>query len=482
MPAYHLRTPMRCAVQVAIWGLFIAGCVAISPERAVADRIDDALLDNAPKLIEELQGRGYKKVGVLTFLLQQGDKPSQFRGATICNTMPARLESSLILKMSSEKPELMILPQASKFAAKQLAGASYRSPQERSRLFNLSYPQAWGNGGAITADAFLVGKIAVAKDKRDAVVSIAAFDREKMFDILEFNVKVDRYMLADMGQGFSLTKTRPRGTKLRGMTDDAIFDSVDRDTQRADGNLGSGQGNDNPNFGNDTNPDNFNGNGNSSGQFPVELTVYYDGQPQGMLPDSYTTGSNNYSLPEPQEGQKLTFGLKNTTNNRLCAVLLVNGANTLYQQVGQPSDMNKWILEPGEEYRVKGYHQLDGGTYLELTTLSDRDSRDKYEDLGGDLAAGLIHLYVFSPLASDDNAVLAYTRSVGRLSSKDIAGKRFASFATLQQAIHAKSNLKGVKKGLAGPGNLGQEMIVEKNVGPVRLSDTMIVRYSTLRP
>jgi hypothetical protein len=222
---------------------------------------------------------------------------------------------------------------------------------------------------------------------------------------------------------------------------------------------------------------------NSGGPFPVQLTVFYDDQPQDMQPDSSAAGTNNFSLAEPQEGQSLTFGLQNTTDNPLCAVLMVNGVNTLYEQTGQPSDLNKWILEPGKTYRVKGYHQQDGARYFAITTLSDQDSKDKYEDLGGDLAAGLIHLYVFTPVGADQDSVLAYTRSIGRMTRNDIKTRKFATFAERQAAVMRKSNLypPGVKP-LAGAGQELPELIEEKKFGDVRLSDTMVVRYSQFKP
>lgn len=135
-------------------------------------------------------------------------------------------------------------------------------------------------------------------------VSLGAFDRQSLFDILEFEVQTDRYVLADIGQGFSLAKRR-----VRGVSDDAILSGVGADIDATEGAKDH-----------DRSP--------QTTGFPVELTVYYDQQPQPLSDDPAADGSFNYSLPEPQPGQSLTFGLRNVTDQPVGVVLLVNGVST----------------------------------------------------------------------------------------------------------------------------------------------------------
>jgi hypothetical protein len=282
-----------------------------------------------------------------------------------------------------------------------------------------------------------------------------------MFDVLEFAVKTDRYILADIGQGFSLSKAR-----VRGVTDDSIFfDVVEQDIEKSESTATESQ------------------TSQPTSGLPVELTVYYDDNAQDMKVDDEATGSYNYVLPEPQEGQSLTFGLKNTTGKPLGVVLLVNGTSTLYEQQGEAADLNKWVLEPGKEYRVKGYHREGNETYARITTLSEEESKSKYADLGGEQFAGLIHMYVFQTIDQASSQTLAFTRSIGRLPRRSERTVRFSTLSELQQAIARKSDLypKGVRP-LAGWGKEENETIEETKLGDVALTDTLIVRYSKSRP
>jgi len=430
--------------------------LAFSLIAAWGDRIDEGLLDHMPEVIEKCQAKGYKNIGVLTFLLQQGDEASRFRGAAICSNMPQRVENALALKLKGTSPELMLIPRAADVAAKRLNKASYRTAADRERLLDLQFVPAWGDAKNVKPDAFIVGKVKSSKDRRKVTVSLGAFDRNSMFDIVEFDVPTDRFMLADLGQGFSLTKGR-----VRGVSDDAIFDSVESDIEKTEGSTSDA----------------------SIAGFPVELTVYYGNDAQVTKIDDESEGSNNLALPEPQPGQNLTFGMKNTSDKPIGVVLLVNGVSTLYEQEGEPEELNKWVLEPNKEYRVKGYHQKDNEKYLEITTLTEEESVEKYEDLGGQQFAGLIHLYVFKTIDADEAESPKFTRSIGRLSRPVRTSKRYESLRELQQAIARRSDLfpPGTRP-LAGWGKEMTETLQEKKLGETTLTDTLIVRYSKTKP
>ncbi|QDT73426.1 hypothetical protein [Lacipirellula limnantheis] len=436
--------------------LFAAASTATSVH---ADRLDEELLNQMPKLIQACTERGYKNVATLTFLYQRGAAPSTFRGVAICNNMPERLENALALKLKSSEPELTILPGATAAASKEISGASYRTERDRQRLMDLQLMPAWGEAIKTKPDAYLIGKVKASDDLREITVSLGAFDQDSMSDLLEFQVKTDRYILADIGQGFSLSKGR-----LRGVSDDAIFDAVEEDETSDPSDEGDVDE-------------------KTSDEFPVELAVFYDDEPQEMSTDDEATGESNKELPEPDAGQNLTFGLTNTTDKPLAAVLLVNGVSTLYEEEGEAKELSKWVLEPGKEYRVKGYHQKGNEKYFEITTLTEDESVEKYEDLGGKDFAGLIHLYVFRTVDPAVAEVPKYTRSIGRLTKSQLRGSDFSTLRDLQQAIAKKSELfpPGTRP-LAGWGREKNESLKEKELGDLTLTDTMIVRYSKTQP
>ncbi|HEY1067442.1 MAG TPA: hypothetical protein VGE52_15070, partial [Pirellulales bacterium] len=277
-----------------------------------------------------------------------------------------------------------------------------------------------------------------------------------------------------IGQGFSLTKSASKSglkgvgsSRLRSVADDAIFTSVTTDLNVTD----------------EDESDDFSFADEATKDFPVEFTVYYDGKAQDLSDDEDAGGSNNFTVKEPKEGQILSFGMKNKLDETVGVVVMVNGTSTLYEEEGDPADVTKWVLQPGKEFRIMGYHQKDKETFLEIETKSDEESQRSFSDLGGPEFAGLIHLYVFRK--SDAGLVAStggerFTRSIGRLSRPDRKRDRTGedSFASLRAAVTAKSDLAPANtKGLAGMGREREYSLDEKKLGETFLTDTMIIRY-----
>ena len=447
--------------------LAIVACLATwlaVPPAASADNIDDELLDQAPRILEYLDERGYTDVGVLPFLFQKGHQRSTFHGGLLAKEMAERLAGVLILKRPSSKAPLNIIGNAASVANRQLASASYRTASDRATLFRLRYPLDWG--GEVTPDIFLSGKVTLSSDLRTTTVSIGAFERRSpavVCDLLEFTVPTDRYMLAASGEGFSVSKGRPQF--VRGFADDEILDSVeaDKSTKEKADTLQS----------RDT--------GSTAAGFPVTLSIFYDGVKQDLKPDPKATGKFSFTAPDPEKGQRVTFGVRNETGATVGAVLTVNGISTLHEKRGKAKELPKWILEPHKYHVIKGYHKEDHLTYTKIEGLSDDESKAIYADLGGVDTGGVIHLYVFSPKDASGGAP-AFTRSVGLLSDSELADMSLRSFADLRNALAKKSVLiPSDVRGLAYFSlEEGKETLDERKLGPVELLDTMTVRYYTL--
>lgn len=448
--------------------LTVATLFAFAPLTARADRLDDAILQQVPEVIKKCKDKGYKNVGVLKFLYQRVQSAARYHGVAICSNMPQRVENAIALKLSTAAPEFLLLTEASETAAKELEGANYRTATDRRQLLDLRYSAAWGDAVKIKPDAFIVGKVISSDDLRKVTVTLEAFDRESMYEIVEFEVQTDRFVLPDLGQGFSLTRGGRKGT-----SDVAIFTAVEEDTAYSE-KIGSEKIN-NEKIKTNIAP--------SAGKFPVALTVYYDNKPQEMTVEHGSYGSNNKVLPEPRTGMNLTFGLKNMTDKPLAVVLLVNGVNTLYEQEGNPKDLNKWVLEPGREYRVKGFHQQGNEKYSQITTLTEKESKEQYSDLGGQQFAGLVHLHVFKTVDPALAEIPQFTRSIGRISRAARANGRHHTITDLKQAIAKKSDLfpRGTKP-LAGWGKEFNETLEEQKLGEIQLTDVLVVRYSKLMP
>ena len=453
---------------MSVAACILAALMCVSPPSglslsACADNIDDQLLHCAPSIVEHLRTKGCRNVGVLTFMLEKDNEPSRFHGALICDNIAERLSNSLILACPRDESGLNVVRNASKVAAQKIVGASYRTAENRRRLFEIPYPLDYGP--EVVPDIFLAGKVTVSLDLRKARVAIGAFERQDpslVYDVLEFDVPVDRQILADVGEGYSLSKHRSRF--VRGFADDEILDSVDVD-RRARKKEDRG--------------DEYGRAEAWSEGFPVTLTIFYDGVEQELRSDSEAHGRSNFTVSDPHEGQRVTFGLRNETDYDLSVVLTVNGISTLHEKVGPAAELPKWILKPKKYYLVKGYHAEDHKTYVKIAGISNELSEAVFEDLGGEKTAGLVHLHVFRPVSGITGTAPAFTRSIGRLSAADLAKRPVRSFSDLRTALIDRSvlepnNIRGL---MFHSLEKGDEILKERDLGPVECTDTMTVQY-----
>jgi hypothetical protein len=440
----------------AIRVLTIAWISALAlPTAASAGTLDVALMSQVEAIRDHLVERRYESVGVLAFRLQRGKSTPSFEGAMIVQSLADRLESGLIACLRPEH-RLLVVHDASATAGRKLGAANYRTEEDRSRLFEVDYQQAWGNPPpAIKVDAFLVGKIILSEDLRNLKVLIEVFDRRDpgvVRDVVAFETDVDRHVLADVGQGFSLSANNP-DSLLRAVTEDDVFDVIQKKKQTATPVVPAAATSDVPN--------------------PLKIDVYYDDELQPLTLDSELPGNANYVLPTPTEGRTLKIGVGNLTDQTLGLVVSVNGASTLYAQKGSPEALKKWVLEPKVEYLIKGIYQQDGQTYKAIQALSEQQSRDRFADLGGDESAGLIQIHIFRPVPPAQITSITTSPSIRLLSDSELADHKPGTLDELQSLIvPGKFN-----RGLFSWGDTRTEALEKGSLGPVQLSDTLIIRY-----
>lgn len=455
------ETLMTSAVPTKFWSgclLAVATIMLVGPP-AVADNLDEALIRQAPKLMRYLQDHDYDNVGVLSFRLKKGHARPTFQTGMISRNMSSRLENALALAMNPEQKTIGIVRDASAVAGDQLQGASYRTAQAREKLFSLKYPLAWGSE-MVSPDVFLAGKVTLSPNLRTTNVAIEAFDRtspDKYRRILDFDVKTDRYILADSGYGFSVSKGRRKFS--RGPSDDDIIEGIILEEEKeqtsektSDSNSASSTA--------------------SPSGFPVELRVYYGDVEQKRELES----GNTWTMDDPKEGQQVTFGVKNLTDETVGVVLTVNGISTLYEETGQATQMTKWVLEPNKTYRIKGYHQKGNEKYVTIAGLPEKLSEEKFEDLGGDDRAGLIHLYVFRP-TDEETSAPSFSRSLRRISRPALEQSHPRSALELQAMVAKGANAKGGRGLMAWGLDEKFEKLETKKLGTTSLTDTMVIRY-----
>jgi hypothetical protein len=359
------------------------------PAPARADDLERQLLKQAPKVIQYLQDKGYQNVGVLKFRVKKGDGPISDRAGTLNLTLADRLELALVLADDFKKP-VGIIRNASAVAAR-IKGANHLTKEGRQKLFDGSYPLAWGDQ-EVPADAFLTGVVQVSPDLDELTVGILAFDRSgaALEKVVQFTAANDAAALAETGESFL----------LRGAFDAGQEQVVEKKAIQTAARVRE-------------NKHEF---PLADDAAPVELEIRYNGQ---KVPLEIREG--NALIPEPQR-QKVTFVLKRKGNSkeRYGIVLKVNGQNTLYRQRLKDVQCRKWILDPGDEpITIRGF-QREGGQAEEFKVLSPAESKAKEIDYGADV--GTIALVVFRekqgkdrPLAvvsEEDEDLAALTRAV----------------------------------------------------------------------
>ncbi len=331
---------------------------------ARADTLDRELLAQAPRVLRYLRDHGHRGVGVLKFRVRKGDAaPSDSVGSLNLN-LASRLEMALVLANDAKDP-LGIARNASAVAAG-IPGANHLSREGREALFTGRYPPAWGDADVVP-DAFLTGVVAFSTDLRQVSVGVVAFDRKggPLDKVVQFTATTDAPLLSEAGEGFVLSRGLFDGGRAE-LTQAAIGLAAKVNTGQA------------PNPVRDP-------------AAPVALEIRYDGKP---VPFEFKGGKAR--VPEPAEGQKVTFVLRRTADDaagRLAVVLSVNGENTLFKERLTPLQSQKWVLEPGAPpITVRGY-QTAAGSAEAFRVLSGAQSAKDVIKYGPD--SGTIGLDVF---------------------------------------------------------------------------------------
>lgn len=335
--------------------------------------LEQALLQQAPRILKFAHEHGYKNVGVLKFRIREGNARPSDRNGLLNRNLAERLELALIVKNQLQSP-VGIIHNASDVAAT-IPGATHLTTEGRPKLFDVRYPLAWGSA-KVTPDALLVGAVQVNTDFKTVLIGIAAFgpNDEKLVDVVKFSARLTTNELVELGTSFS-TRSAFGGGQVNLSHEERESKAVEAVSKQVA--LIKTNNVQHP----------------LSQSSAVNLTVYYDGQ---AIPIEYRDGGA--FLKEPTEQQKVSLILQRANpadRTRYAVVLRVNGENTLYRQRLKDLDCSKWILEPGAPpIKVEGF-QLNDQQRQQFKVLSKAASKEKEMDYGSDV--GTISFVVFQP-------------------------------------------------------------------------------------
>lgn len=467
-------SPWRAAA-----GLLVAlGLLAGGPARA-ADHIDAALPKQADKVLDWLKKQGYQNVGVLKFRVQKGKQAETLAAGPMNVSMTTRLENSLVVAQEEAERPIGIIHNAGAALAARKEHANYQTADGIAKLFTGKYPLAWG-GKTVDADCFLTGVVRLSADKAQTTVVIEAIDRKakKPVEVLSFAVKTDRGILADLCESFVVNARKLRTQAIESIPDEdgGRVSEPDREAVQSAQPPEARADTDNEPI---KKPEPAS---NPTGGL-IELKILYNGTVQDQTP----LGGNRYRTNEPQEGQRVTFRLKNTSTAKAAVVLAVNGVNTLYQESiidNLPENCAKWILEPGKEYTIKGFYSKDGTKYDEFRVASNEESVKASEELNTSTdavrfeALGAIQMRVFVENTTvvkkddDDDAPKKMTQGIRILQP---ARKKTVREAARQVKLGAKTKSQGLILPGAGGGDADVKSDVFQN--PQLQEERVIVYY-----
>ncbi len=415
---------------LAVLALAFAVSTASAAEKAETVNLDQALSRQAPAIIKYLREKKYTNVGVLKFLVQKGEDPPSDNAGPLNLSIANRLEVALALANPDE--DLGIIERASTAVARaNNKRANHRTKEGRQALFNVKYTLGWGNQ-EVSANAFVTGLVVISPNLRTLTVTVQAFGKQSadLDTVCKFTATANARTLAEAGESYLLKGAR-------GAFDDATL-LVKADESAAD--IKSGK-------------EDFPLEAKES---PVELKIVYGGEEARV---------SKGKVREPKEGQEVTFVLKNKGTETYGVVLMVNGENTIYRERLDPASCYKWILDPGEEIKVRGY-QTNLKEFVKFTVLSPEESAKN--EMNYNEHAGTFSLIVFRNKKKDEPPVLVKDDAVQELAAISRGSLTLESKPNPSTLKALQSRLKKRESNASDPDQRGYVVPGQKTEGSVK--------------
>lgn len=353
-------------------------CLATTAEVKAAS-IHRQLQKHVPQIVEYLNNKGLKTVGVLKFRVKKSDQKLSDSVGPLNSLIADRLEVGLILgNPFDESRQLNIIRDASSQVA-DIPAASHLSDEGRAAFFDHKFELAWGSDH-LKADAFLTGIVQVHDDNATCSIGVLCFDKsggklERCCDVMQ--AELDASSMGELGESFVLRGAFDGGsTKLKKeeKQESVVKQAAAVKTQLAKFPL-------------------------ADSSAPVKLEVRYDGKLMAV-----ETRDGKAFIPEPKEGQMVEMAIVRGTSAKgtLGVVLRVNGENTLGRQTVSDLECRKWLLTPTHTKTVIRGYQIEGKDQAEqFSVLSDEESKTRAVDYGRHV--GQIQLTVFKEMEKDPN-------------------------------------------------------------------------------
>ena len=367
---------------------------------------------------------------MLKFLVQKGEDPPSDNVGPLNLSIANRLEVALALANPDE--DLGIIERASTAVARaNNKRANHRTKEGRQALFDVKYTLGWGNQ-EVSADAFVTGLVVISPNLRTLTVTVQAFGKQSddLDTVCKFTATADARTLAEAGESYLLKGAALPSTMqpcwsrpMKVLPTSRAGRKISRWKQR---NLLS------------------------------RPKIVYGGEEARV---------NKGKVREPKEGQEVTFVLKNKGTETHGVVLMVNGENTIYRERLDPASCYKWILDPGEEIKVRGY-QTNLKEFVKFTVLSPEESAKN--EMNYNEHAGTFSLIVFRNKKKEEPPVLVKDDAVQELAAISRGSLTLESKPKPSTLKALQSRLKKRESDASDPDQRGYVVPGQKTEGSVK--------------
>jgi hypothetical protein len=437
---------------------------AAAPAAAAPPNLDQALEANAPRILKFLrQASGGQpcNVGVLKFLVQKGDGPASDNAGSLNLSIADRLEVALILALKEDDEDsIRILHNASAAVARANNPGNPRTEAGRRAFFRPIYTPAWGTEDKVDANVLLTGLVRLEKDLLSMHVKVQAIDSKGgQRDVVEFTAGTDPRALTESGESYVLTRAQTSGKKGTVTARGPDFSQLMVQATQKSLDLKKHKEAPVP-----------------VKELPIEFDILYDGEPVHV---------EKGTVPEPRQGQKVTFRLrhKNQDDVTYGVVLKINGKNTIFPGEEEKNDLNcyKWILAPKDSARVTGFQKTLGSATQFVVASAAESKRD---EVNYGEHAGTFTLVVFRAKDRDEGPVEALAqagkdKNLAAISRGTGPEVRPGTLAALQAQLRTPhSRHKPGQRGLVIGGDEVQKKVTQVDFTPYEFPVGVVnIRY-----
>jgi len=343
---------------------------------AASDPLDEALLDKAGGVLDQLRKKGYKNVGVVKFLVRHGDAEPSDDVGDLNLTLANKLEVALILANTDDK--FGIIDKASEQVVREkLLAANHRTEEGRKAFFIRKYELAWSRD-KVEPSGFLTAIATFSQDLKKLKIQLQVFDKSGRLEEIAGTVSAptNPEMLAQAGFSYALAPASQKALiagdppPAREVQKREIVEQVAKSVAKDPVEVPPRS---------------------PLSDSPITWTVLFNGKP---------VSPNGTAIPEPKATDRVEFTLSNPTQGTYAVVLLVNGENTLYQERLAPAACRKWVLAPGMTVTVRGF-QVGPDQVAPFAVLSPEEPLPDAVRYGEH--AGTFRMVVFHGKMSDVN-------------------------------------------------------------------------------